>query len=603
MKRILVSCALMAGIMSVSSIALAWEFSMKGETLWRYRYITRTGNNDIFGNADLPQVSLGVNHIKTWPTPSTNNELPVPTNAHSLTGQIIGVLAGEPGFGSDANLTDYRATIYPKITINKAITLDGSINLTSLGIHSSGRPFANEDMIANTAGVAGTAGGGYYNSLWVPISNRPAGANVPNTFVTVQWWKLAFRTPFLDFSIGMKDSPTGAGLWKTGGRSASTSFTVTANYGPFKIYTAPYFGRTDSNWNQWARDSLDRRNPWRKDDDRNYFGAAQLGIGYSNGPLVFDFSSTAYTYSASSRMYAARNATTGAPGAIPATPARPDPDLCIYDLDMAMKYFDGRFFANGEATLFWQYASGRGSATENGLMEELDVDERAWMYGVELGVVSGPAKITASYVRSTGDDPSTRKDSEEIRKCNRGANPDFMAPWGYLMYYTYGTGSSFDPDGSGQPTNFQHVGLRLDYAVASNLNLFGVGSYSWRDQTNAFRLAGNWLNTIQRFTNDNTGVFSTNANVMAVPDHARDIGWEVDFGANWKMLEGLTWNNTFAYWSPGTWWSYAYPNTANLYRLTAPGVAPTSNFAVTSVNVGRKIDPLFAIRTELVADF
>ena len=125
MKRILVSCALMAGIMSVSSIALAWEFSMKGETLWRYRYITRTGNNDIFGNADLPQVSLGVNHIRNWPTPSTNNELPVPTDAHSLTGQIIGVLAGETGFGSDANLTDYRATIYPKITINKAITLDG----------------------------------------------------------------------------------------------------------------------------------------------------------------------------------------------------------------------------------------------------------------------------------------------------------------------------------------------------------------------------------------------------------------------------------------------------------------------------------------------
>jgi hypothetical protein len=143
----------------------------------------------------------------------------------------------------------------------------------------------------------------------------------------------------------------------------------------------------------------------------------------------------------------------------------------------------------------------------------------------------------------------------------------------------------------------------MDYAVASNFNVFGVGSYSWRDQPNSFRVAGNSLNAVQRFTNDNTGALFTNPNIMAVPDHARDIGWEVDFGADWKLLEGLTWNNTFAYWQPGTWWSYAYPNTANLYNITPRGTAPTANFAAASVNSGRKIDPLFAIKTELAVNF
>ncbi len=39
------------------------------------------------------------------------------------------------------------------------------------------------------------------------------------------------------------------------------------------------------------------------------------------------------------------------------------------------------------------------------------------------------------------------------------------------------------------------------------------------------------------------------------------------WAANWKLLENFTWNTTFAYWQPGTWWSYAYPNTAHIYRV------------------------------------
>ena len=38
------------------------------------------------------------------------------------------------------NYNDMRVTFMPKVAVNPAITLEGSVNLTSLGIHSAGRP-------------------------------------------------------------------------------------------------------------------------------------------------------------------------------------------------------------------------------------------------------------------------------------------------------------------------------------------------------------------------------------------------------------------------------------------------------------------------------
>ena len=173
MKR-LIGLTLLCGFMvSLAGPALAWEYHMKGETVWRYRYLSRTGANDIFGFVGGVS-DLGVNHVKNWPTPSTNSQ-------HN---NNIGILAGEPGFGADADQTDYRATLYPKIKINKAISLSGSVNLTSLGIHSGGRPWDNYGTPGNV------------NSMWVPISNRMAQANVPNMFVTLQWWKISVKLPW-----------------------------------------------------------------------------------------------------------------------------------------------------------------------------------------------------------------------------------------------------------------------------------------------------------------------------------------------------------------------------------------------------------------------
>ena len=50
MKRfVLIGLAILV-IASLTAPVFAWEFSLKGETEWRYRYWTETGNQDIFGD-------------------------------------------------------------------------------------------------------------------------------------------------------------------------------------------------------------------------------------------------------------------------------------------------------------------------------------------------------------------------------------------------------------------------------------------------------------------------------------------------------------------------------------------------------------------------
>ena len=265
--------------------AFAWEFSMKGDWEWRYRYWTRTGQNDIFGEMNATQVNLGLNHLYLWPTAGTTNRM----------ADNFGVLAGQNNFGCDMSLTDNRATIFPKIKVNKAISVEGSVNLTSLGIWSDGDPYNIGGTAAATYGLARNVG--FYNSMYVPINDRPVASNVPNTFVTIQWLKASIHTPMLDFSLGYKTSAIGMGLWKHADNRSSSSFSVTAHYGPFKIGFSPYFGREQSAWSMGdatfpSIPELDSKQ--RQEDRRDYFKAVMGEIVYRNGPMELQLVSDSY---------------------------------------------------------------------------------------------------------------------------------------------------------------------------------------------------------------------------------------------------------------------------------------------------------------------
>jgi hypothetical protein len=591
----ILSVALLVSLLAIP--AFGWDLSIKGDAEWRYRYWTRTGDVDIFGPMDGSVVYLGINHLRTFPTTGTQNG---PSST-------FGVLAGENCYGKEISFVDYRMTLYPKIKVNPAIELDASMNLTSLGIWSDGQPYA-------TAAVSTAQG--YVNSLYVPISNRPVATDVPNTFVTLQWLKLGIKTPMLDISTGYKSSHWGMGLWKHKFNRASSSFSVSANYGPFKIGFSPYFARNESSWRVFGTSRNEGADSYqRQEQRRNYFLALQGELVYRSGDLEIGLLSDSYVEHHSNRVNARLTALT--PNARPATP-----DVVRYRIDPFISYFNGRFFFNAEGAWFTRWRSGRATADPSNAVPTAtnqrvrpNQSDEGFLYGLETGVICGPSKVTLNYIRSTGEDPVTRIPTEDSATSEQGVSAGYMKDWGLLMYYMYGTGSGWDAAGYGQPTNFQHLGGRLDYAVASNLNVFALYSYAWRDQPTAYTLGGDGLGAARLFTNDDIaaaqGILTITDDAFsglrrAVPDSAREIGWEIDAGFDWKLLENLVWKCTFAYWKPGNWWSYAYPNTAEIYRGVGAGT-PARNYNTTPggslVGLGRDVDPFFAVESNLLVSF
>lgn len=600
--RLFVTAALLSAMLVVP--AFAWELKLTGESEWRYRYWARTGNNDLFGTMDSEYVNLGINHLQVFPTAATTNRL----------GPGFGVLAGTNRYGSEMKLNDTRTTIYPAIIVNKAITIAAAVNLTSLGIWSDGAPYV--DTVTYTVAPNNTVtippNRGYVNSLYVPIQDRPVSIHVPNTYVTVQWIKWSIKTPMLDFSLGYKDSGFGIGLWKHKETRSSTSFGVSATYGPFKIGFSPYFGRKESSWDNFGESRIrGNESPQRHEGVRNYFQALMGELEYSSGPFQFALLSDSYHEPAAPDTRGARGAAlTGEQG------RRPSEDILRYRIGVAAKYFDGRFFFNAEADYFNRWRAGRGTSEpakndpSKPLLQRRDRDNTAWIYAVEMGSLAGPTKLTVNYARATGDDPSTRHTSEDAAVGETGITGAYMKEWGYLMYYMYGTGDGWDAAGWGQPTNFHHVGVKFDYAIAANLNLRAVLSKAWRDQPNAYRFGGDYQIGARHWTNDDIWNWQQGPARFghAVPDHAREIGWELDLGLDWNLLENFTWRTTMAYWKPGNWWAYAFPNTAHIYRALG-GVAATDNpnnatgEARATFNPDRAIDPLIAIETTLVIKF
>ena len=55
----------------------------------------------------------------------------------------------------------------------------------------------------------------------------------------------------------------------------------------------------------------------------------------------------------------------------------------------------------------------------------------------------------------------------------------------------------------------------------------------------------------RNYTSANSAASVMTALVPTIPDGA--LGYEIDAGFDWKLLEGLTARCTFGYWVPGNW--------------------------------------------------
>ena len=171
-------------------------------------------------------------------------------------------------------------------------------------------------------------------------------------------------------------------------------------------------------------------------------------------------------------------------------------DGCAY-----VKYNNGRFFFNSE--LAWScvqtnfqppltFTSAIFGALspvdpgDGGGSQYAPYSNEAWKFMTELGAICGPAKISFLYSWVPGPDRRhgiwiNNQSWENIFGGQYLGNAQAFLPYSLLMGYQDGAGlNAVNWNGEGYMTDASSWGARLDYAVASNLNVYTSFFYATR---------------------------------------------------------------------------------------------------------------------------
>ncbi len=175
-----------------------------------------------------------------------------------------------------------------------------------------------------------------------------------------------------------------------------------------------------------------------------------------------------------------------------------------------------------------------------------------------------------------------------------------VRPYAFMFTYNYGSGlNGYNLSGNGFIRDATFLAARLDYAVAANLNVFG--SFAWAERTsNGYSWgclgpnagAGNFPAPLDGNIDFTLNRYAASPNI---PD--RSLGYEIDAGFDWRLLEGFNAGMILAYWQPGKWFSYACVD------RSVPGwnTGTAGNFFGT--RPGRSIDPIIGGQFTLTFSF
>jgi hypothetical protein len=583
-----VSMVVLVGLLvaAFSAPALAWEFSMKGEFEYQFRYISRTGANDLFGNADVAQGPLGAGIPTTIGLAGPNG------------GAVL--VEGHSTKGADAAYTLQRMYLYPQIRLNKALRWRGVYSLSGNLNGYITQPFGRPSF----------ADGAHYAGWYFADSRAIAGENQAMTLgVWHDSWVTA-QIPWGIIAFGRRPSQWGTG-WSTLAREDihSRSVAVVAPYGPFAFIWSQYLHDsgedTDPNASVGPSGNRNFTAPSATDQNQNRYWNNAFAVRYNAGNISTGTLSRIAAYSnVHGAPYAAGTSVTNeqtqsfAAAFINGLHNNVGPWPVVGDVWFLMQvsyfqYNNGRFFFNAEYD--FQYADG----TRNG-GRPVSGRTQAWM--LEFGTVIGPTKLSLAHFLRTGHDRRGGQLAVAAPLGTVGAAQAYdtwafflvfgggdqcVEPYQWLMGY-YGAGNNgYDVTGYPIFSDFVGYAARLDYAVAANLNLFGSFMWAERQSKTATQVAAF----------GGGGPRATTAglqNVPNVPDTY--LGWEMDLGVDWKLLEGMTFSALFAYWQPGDWFKYAYVDQSSLVTTTVGGIAANYNPA-------RSIDPLIAFKGSMIVEF
>ncbi len=512
--------------------AYAWEFNLKGTFAWTHEWYDQQGAKGFFGNYNVDAANLGTANLNFW-------------DGQQFDTAFVS--------GTNAAWSYFQVDFDPVFKINNAVRWFGHYRLALWG-----NPVGSRYITESAPGVREGFSEGQWTQFWVT-------ANMP-------WGVLA---------VGKRPWKFGTALQYDGSDALTTeSIALTVPYGPFDIGIAYYpFRFAGSSMIPNYNDPYDL--PSYAGTPGQYYSRADRSGGFSNDFLVYLNYSNGPVSAGALGAYGSYHVGPEASLLTAGTPAYIVPlDTDLFHGTVYEKYNNGKFFLNSElAWLYWTDRFGSNPVT-NAPLPAPTVGAPGILAGpqtryieqlravIETGLLCGPAKISFLSVWTPGPDRRNgayidRQPAAFVRHPNYDArlgNYSLVVPYGYLFTYNYGSGlNAYNLNRDGYLRDAFVLAGRLDYAVASNLNIYG--SFFWAQRTSVGyewgclrpQVAATGNIDFSRVTPGS--LMSQNPNTPNITEQA--LGYEIDLGLNWKLLEGWQFSVLGAYWAPGKWFSYA----------------------------------------------
>ena len=588
-----------------TSVAYSWSLDLTGNFSWTHEFYNQTGHNGFFGPYD---VDMGTNtkvfNLNFW-------------NGGQFDTNLV--------TGSTSGWSYFNVSFDPRIIINSALKMQARFRL------------------------------GTYGDPWNTNYNTFDAPGVKNAFSDAQFtlfWLTAV-TPVGTLTAGKRPWKFGMGLQYDGEDAATTeSVALVVPYGPFDIgvgyYPYTFVGTSSVPLYGLYFDPYDIP-VYRYDDDvtvhrtqlRQYFSRADgrgslasdflAFLTYSSGPVSAGIVGSYAAYHVGPEAVLLDGNKTVYKGKLLGNDTldrKVAVDSSFSHGSIYTKYNNGRIFANAEAA--WLYWTDRWSAAPNARiappppLEEnrwpMTQQIEQWKYAVEVGAIFGPTKLSLLNAWSPGLD---RRNGTLIWKQSGafGGHPsydrllgnfDVFRPYCTLFCYNYGSGlNAYNLSNDGYLRDASVLAARLDYAVATNLNIYGTffyanrtsNGYSWgcigpnleplvNSDENPPYIFGNFPNTRDGNLDFNFNRYPTSPNI---PDTS--LGYEINAGLDWKLLEGMIFSVVMGYWQPGKWFNYA------CIDRSVPGWQNGSIGNNFGVRPDRLIDPVYGGQISLSASF
>jgi hypothetical protein len=503
-------CALVLGLClaCLPSTAMGWELKMQGSMRWSYEWYQQRGSRGFFGPYDLDR--------------GTN------TTAANLNFWNGGQFDTNFTTGSQAGWSYFTVTFDPTLSINEAIRLNGRLRLAQYGDINASRY----------------------------VTQQAPGTS--NAFSEGQWtlfWATA-KTPWGTFGVGKRPWRFGNGLQYDGDDALTTeSVALMVPYGPLDLGLGFYPYRYAGLQSILPQDPLDLQ-------ISRYFSRADRSGSFSQDVLAF------LTYSGdtiSAGILAAYGSYHIGPEAPLGANQQVGQDSSYFHGTAFLRYNNGHYFYNTEiAWLFWtdRYLDPLGRV---GLPNPRYVQQVKLM--TEQGIYAGPFKASLLEAWIPGPD---RRNGALIDRQDAAFvwHPTFdtylgsysvFRPYSYLFSYDYGAGfNAYNLSRDGYVRDAMVVAVRLDYAAAANLNVYGSVFYARRTSSGyGWGCIAPHDTFFDGIANDGNIGFSVNGvpGSPNIPDN--ELGYEIDAGFEWKLLEGWTTSVVVGYWQPGKWFGYA----------------------------------------------